>query len=82
MSCERENKYWNEKKFHFLDYAMVTELMSTAYSSNFVSFRFGRVVSLFCNLCWLISRLPLVVMNRVIREIGKYPIMSTIFEYL
>jgi len=39
MSCERENKYWNEKTFHFLDCAMATELMSTAllFEFRFVS---------------------------------------------
>jgi len=41
MSCERENKYWNEKTFHFLDCAMATELMSTAllFEFRFVSLR-------------------------------------------
>jgi len=50
MSCEGENKYWNEKTFHFLDCAMATELMSTAllFEFRFVSLRTSsekRVVS-------------------------------------
>ena len=53
MSRKRESKYRNEKKFPFLDSAMVTELMSTTlpFAFHFVSLRFVPMVSLFCSLC-------------------------------
>ena len=78
-----ESKYRNEKKFPFLDFEMAIELMSTALPFAF-SFRF---VSL-STRCFVVLRsllanfqVTLVVMDRIIREIGKYLILSAMFEY-